>query len=390
MSDYESSSSPGAKSGQMNVFRAVLLALALIYTLYFARSLLVPMVVALLLALMLSPLVAVLKRLYIPRSISAVLLLCAFGGPFALLTMELAEPAQKWVKRLPELSTHVSDQVSDLTEAMQPEAPPAIVLPEPEMPKPRKFTFFGLFGRDEPEPQPPPVQVEEEKPAAAVVNEKIMQGSVDVVVSVLVATPVIVAQLMTCVILILFLLVFGPRLFNAAVDIFPRPENRTRIVEMFTAIRGQLSRYILTVSVINTLLGLLTAGILWWLGVEDALLWGVMAGLLNFAPYVGPIVGILILSLAGFAQYGLVLFALAPALVFFALNVLEAQFITPTVLGYNLLLNPLILMIWLFFWGWLWGVMGVLLAVPLLVCFKIAAEQLGVLASWTRLVETKP
>ena len=81
--------------------------------------------------------------------------------------------------------------------------------------------------------------------------------------------------------------------------------------------------------------------------------------------------------------------ALLPALLYFAINMVEAQFVTPTVLGQRMQLNPLVLMVWLILWGWLWGAVGVLLAVPLLVCIKLAAEQLNVLDPWVRLIGAK-
>jgi predicted PurR-regulated permease PerM len=124
-------------------------------------------------------------------------------------------------------------------------------------------------------------------------------------------------------------------------------------------------------------------------GVEDALLWGVLVGLLNFAPYVGPIFGMAMLCLAGLAQYGPVLLAALPVLVYFAINLMEAQFVTPLILGRNMRLNPLILIVWLFVWGWLWGAVGVLIAVPLLVCIKLAFSKLQIAAQWVRLIETR-
>lgn len=381
---------PVEKSTHPVASRALLwlLGLALVYTLYFAKTLLVPIVVALLLSLLLSPLVAVFKRLYIPRTLSALLILCAIGVPFTLLAMELAEPAQKWAKRLPELSAHLTEQLSSLTEDLAPAAataPAVVVAPEPVRRK--GFSLFGLFGKKE-EPALPPPPLEEKKEDANVVTERIKQGGMEAVVAILVATPVVIAQLMTCLILILFLLIFGPKLFNVAIDIFPQVKDKQRSVDLVIAIRKQLSRYIVTVTIINIGLGLVTAGALWWLGVEDALLWGVLVGLLNFAPYVGPLIAIVILCLAGLAQYGPVLAALLPALVYFSINLVEAQFVTPMVLGRNMQLNPLVLMIWLVIWGWLWGVSGVLLAVPLLVCIKLVAANLNVLPNWVRVVET--
>ncbi|KJS07225.1 MAG: transporter [Gammaproteobacteria bacterium BRH_c0] len=366
-----------------------LLALALVYTLYFAKTLLVPIVVALLLALLLSPLVAVFKRLYIPRTLSALLILGALGVPFTLLAIELAEPAQRWAKRIPEMSAHFTEQLSSLAEELDPEdePPAAAVAVQPAPPEKKGFSFFGLFDKEQEPPPPPPTPVQE-KEEKNVVTERIKQGGMEAVIAVLLATPVVIAQLMTCLILILFLLIFGPKLFNVAIDIFPQVKDKRRSVELVIAIRRQLSRYIVTVTIINIGLGLVTAGALWGLGVEDALLWGVLVGVLNFAPYVGPLIGLAILCLAGLVQYGPVLTALVPGLVYFSINLVEAQFVTPLVLGRHMQLNPLVLMIWLIIWGWLWGVSGVLLAVPLLVCIKLAAAQLHVLPHWVRLVET--
>lgn len=389
----ESTELPGVASSVHKTPRLLrvmqwLLAFTLLYTLYFAKSLLMPIVVALLFALLLSPLVSVLKRLYIPRTMSAVLILCLIGGPFAVVVSQLAEPAQRWAKAIPALSDKLTEQVSSLTGSLESEQ---IVVPQPQ-PKaePRRRRFFGWFGGNEEEQEQSvssPVQPTQKSENA--VSDRIKQGSLEAMVSALSAAPVMIAQLLTSIILILFLLVFGPRLFAAFVNIFPQVQDKRRSILLVRTIQVELSRYILTVSIINTCLGLTTAAALWFLGVEDALLWGVLVGMLNFAPYVGPLIGTVILGLAGVVQYGAVAFALVPPLVYFAINMLEAQFVTPLVLGRNMRLNPLIIMLWLIVWGWIWGVVGVLLAVPLLVCLKLSAAQLGVMTNWVRLIETR-
>lgn len=382
------SPTPGAPTERKSPLLIVslwLLALAFLYTLYFAKSLLMPLVVALLFALLLSPLVAVLKRLYVPRTLSAILIICAIGGPFTLLAIELAEPAHKWAKQLPELSERLTNQLDDLTGTSQPARRQATVQQE----EPQGFTFFGLFGKKGEKTAPPTPAVQTSEDDGESVSERVKQGGMELMVAILAATPVVIAQLLTCVILILFLLIFGPRLFNAYIHIFVPPDAREGRVELVGTIQRELSRYIVTVSAINACLGLTTGLALWLVGVEDALLWGVLVGLLNFAPYVGPILGMAMLCLAGLAQYGPVAMAALPVLIYFSINLIEAQFVTPLVLGRNMRLNPLVLIIWLFIWGWLWGAVGVLIAVPLLVCIKLAAGKLQTTDRWVKLIETR-
>ncbi|MDO8862274.1 AI-2E family transporter [Haliea sp. E1-2-M8] len=368
-------------------FRSLLM-LALLYTIYFAKSLLIPIVVALIFALLLSPLVQLLKRFYIPRAISAILILSLIGGPLILLATQLAEPAQRWAKAIPELTEQFSQRVDKITDSLTATPEP---IPAPEPPKPRGFTFFGLFGDDSAtEAEAETVNVEE---SAAKdenrVSEKIKQSGVEVILTMLSGAPWMIAQLLTTVMLILFLLVFGPGLFVSFVNTFPRIQDKRRSIVLVRTIQVELSRYIVTVSAINTCLGLATAGALWLFGVQDALLWGVLVGMLNFAPYVGPLLAVIVLLLAGVVQYGAVASAALPAMVYFSINLVEAQVVTPLIMGRNMRLNPLVIIVWLVAWGWLWGAMGVLLAMPLLVCLKLAIGQSKSLRHWVDAIESR-
>ena len=366
-----------------------LVALAILYTLYFARSLLMPIVVAALFSLMLSPLVELLKRIRVPRLISSLMLIGMLGGPFVLLGIELAAPVEKWVAKLPELSARLTEQLDDIGDSFSPEpqAPPPAE-PEPEPEPDSGFSFFGWFDDDEEEATPPAAPQPEPQPESSLVAE-VKRGGIEILVTALGTAPAVLAQFALWLILVLFLLIFGPGLYDSAIENSTRVQDKRRATLIVGKVRRALSRYILTVTVINAGLGAVTALVLWLLGVEDALLWGALVGLLNYAPYVGPIVAMCMLAIAGAVQYGLNISSLVPVAAFFLINLVEAQFITPTILGQHMRLNPLVLILWLVIWGWLWGPVGVLLAVPLLVCLKLTASQLHILTPLIRVIETR-
>lgn len=364
-----------------------LLALALLYTLYFARTLLIPVVLALLVGSVLTPLVSFLHSKHVPRTISALLMVASIGMPLAILGIELAGPAQKWAQRMPELGMQISEELDAFTESLTSQKPPENPPPQPASEEGGFFDFFGWFGDDEEEAQPPRAEPasQEQDPVKA----RLVQGGIEAVIAILGAAPILIAQLLTFVILVLFQLIFGARLYESAVELFPRLREQRQLAVAVTRVQRELSRYIVTVSLINTGLGIVTALVLLSLRVEDALLWGAMVGLLNFAPYVGPLVSVCILSVAGIVQFGFDWAALVPAAAFFVVNLIEAQFVTPLVLGRHMRLNPLLLVLWIIVWAWLWGAAGVLMAVPLLVCLKLLAQQFGVMTYWVQLIQTK-
>lgn len=199
----------------------------------------------------------------------------------------------------------------------------------------------------------------------------------------------LIAQAFACLILIFFLLVFGPGLFGVFIRDFPVVTDRQRTVVLVGQIQSELSAYIVTISMINFLLGVSTAVIFTYLGIDDAMLWGALVALMNFVPYLGGLVSCSILLVAGAVQYGLTSTAFLPPVAFFCLNVLESQLITPSVLGKSMRLNPLLIILWIAIMGWLWGVVGALLAVPILMSVKIILENLGVFPHWIKLLESK-
>jgi predicted PurR-regulated permease PerM len=145
----------------------------------------------------------------------------------------------------------------------------------------------------------------------------------------------------------------------------------------------------MTITMINAGLALVLSLVFWQLGLapEDALLWGAIGGLLNFAPYVGPVIGVITLLVVGVVAFDQPTLMLAPAMCYLGLQLLESEVVTPIILGKRWSISPLVVLLWLLFCGWLWSIPGVLLAVPMLVSFKIVAERIDSLNSWAKAIE---
>ena len=137
------------------------------------------------------------------------------------------------------------------------------------------------------------------------------------------------------------------------------------------------STYIGTITVINVTLGTLTALILWGLGMPSPLMWGGIVAVLNFIPYIGPVVAALLLFVGGLMSFPDAWSALLPPLIFLAMHTVEANAITPMIVGKKIEVNPLLILVALSFWAWVWGTTGALLAVPLLIIFKTVFAAAG-------------
>jgi predicted PurR-regulated permease PerM len=137
------------------------------------------------------------------------------------------------------------------------------------------------------------------------------------------------------------------------------------------------STYLGTITIVNVTMGLIVALILWLLEMPTPLMWGGIIAVLNFIPYLGPIASVLLLALGGLMAFTDPGYAMLPALSFAAIHLIEANFITPLLVGRRLTINPLLILVALSFWGWVWGTTGALLAVPLLIILKTILDAAG-------------
>jgi predicted PurR-regulated permease PerM len=337
----------------------VLATLAVGYTLWAAQDLLLPVLLAMFFALVGNPIIRMLQRILVPRFIGALLVLVLGITGTVMLAQQLVTPAGEWVRQVPAQMRDLAPKLRNLVKPMQ------------EANKAAENIARAAGG----ESTTRPVQV--------------VKTEVNDPYKVLTSTPRLLASVLAVVLLTFFFMVYGQSLQRNAIALLPGRQQKRITVEILQSIEREISRYVLTITIINALVGLAFAVALYFLGVplDEALLWGTMAALLNFAPYVGPLIGMLIMLLMGFVAFDDPLYAVLPAGIYLGLHALEGQLITPIVLGARMALSPLILILALMVFGWLWGIIGLLLAVPLLVCVKIVLSKIEGMEGWAKLLE---
>jgi predicted PurR-regulated permease PerM len=138
-----------------------------------------------------------------------------------------------------------------------------------------------------------------------------------------------------------------------------------------------VSAYLGTITAINIVLGLIVSGALWLIGMPYPLMWGGIVTLLNYIPYFGPIVAALLLAVGGLMTFPDIWVALLPAGIMIGCHLLEANAVTPFIVGHRLTISPVLILISLSFWSWVWGTPGALLAVPLLIIMQTVIGAAG-------------
>lgn len=337
----------------------VLAVLAVGYTLWAAQAVILPVLLAVFLALVGNPILRGLRRIWIPRFIGALLLLLLGLAAAFMLGRQLIVPAGEWMQQLPKELRVLSPKLKQMTAPMQNANQAA-------------ESFARAANNSDAPKRVQVVSIQDADPWKK-----------------LTATPRLLASVLAVVLLTFFFMVYGENLQRNAIAMLPTRQRKKLTVDIMQSIEREISRYVLTISIINSLVGMLLAGALVWLGVDlqEALLWGTMAALLNFAPYVGPLIGVLLMLLMGFITYDEVGPSLLPAAIYLGLHTLEGQLVTPIVLGRRMALSPLMLILALMLFGWLWGIVGLLLAVPLLVCVKLILARVDGFEGWARLLE---
>lgn len=318
-----------------------LLIFALGYALQIARPLCLPVVLALLLAIVLAPVVRWLRRLRLPATLAAAIVVATFTGATGCGVYALADPATAWIERAPSTIRVIEQRVRSLKASVL----EAVVAAE----KVEAMTRV--------EGQSPPAEVTVKEPSIA--NRMVAM------------TPVALLLAAEVIILLYFMLAFGESFFGKIVNLSGRLRSKIQIISVTAELKREVSAYLLTVTCINAALGTATAIAMWALKMPNPVLWGVMAALLNFIPYLGSAVTLVVLTLVAILTFETIGRSLLVPAIFLGLATLEGQFVTPIILGRRMSLSPPMIVLALLVGGWIWGVVGLLVAVPVLAMIKI-------------------
>ena len=181
-------------------------------------------------------------------------------------------------------------------------------------------------------------------------------------------------------VLLYFLLAVGDLFLQKLIKVLPLLKDKKKAVTIARETESSISTYLFTVALVNIGLGLVVALAMLIVGMPNPLLWGALAGFAEFVPYLGAGAMLVVLSLAGVVTFPEVGHALLVPGAYLLVNLIQANFVTPLVLGRRLTLNPVAILVNLVFWWWLWGVGGAFVAVPLLATFKIFCDHIESLA----------
>jgi predicted PurR-regulated permease PerM len=341
--------------GDIRLMRSLLVGIFLfgaVCALYFGRDFFMPVILAFLLALTLTPIVRFLRKHGVPEAVSATLLVLFSLGFVTSAGYLLSGPAIDLVNNAPSIGQQVGERLNHLRRPFE---------------KFMKVTE-QIGALTEPAKEPGVSKV-------VVAQTGIVSQAAGSVLSGVTSITIVF-------VLSLFLLASGTMFYEKIVQSFTRMSEKKRALRVVYDVEREISRYLLTVALINSGLGAAIALGLWALGMPNPLLWGATAALLNFLPYIGALMNMALVGVIALISFDSIGYAmLAPAFVLLC-NIVEGQFITPLVVGRRLEINSVAIFIAIAFWSWMWGFVGALLAVPLLVIVKVFCDHFDGLANF--------
>lgn len=346
----DESDEPASTMSVRSISTSVCAVMLVLYAMYFARSLFVPIATAMFAYLTLRPIVRHTRKFGVPPSVSAAAVMVVLGGLVALGTYLVIDPAREIIADAPsniaiakERLAYVLEKVETFNRATDDIAATS--------------DSDSVVEADE----PVPVEV---KPAAWSTNLSILNG-----------TGNLVSFLVVSGVMLYFLLATGDDLLRNIMRALPTLTARKQLIGVVENVQEGLGSYLAQVSTINVGLGIAVGLAMWMLGMPTPVLWGVMATMFNFIPIVGALFGAMIIFLVALVNFDAAYFAFVVAGTYVTLTTIEGQLITPAILGRSLEMSPALVFLSVVVWGWMWGMMGVFLSVPILIAARMACEQ---------------
>lgn len=324
------------------------LLLALPFALMAGSQFFLPLTAALVIAIALVPLLEWLERHRIPAPIAALTCVLLFLIAANVALASIVVPAWQWVRRLPESIPQIEHNLEPLIKFYS------------NLEQWVNQTLRNFASG----PIQQPAQVAAAPP----------RSLLDLFTT---SAPSALIEMFFVILVIYFFLSGWTRLRRSAITSRSSFGGAMATARVIQDVVDDTSAYLGTITLINLTLGLIVSGALWAMGMPTPLMWGGIVALLNYIPYFGPVVAALLLAVGGLMTFGDIGWAILPAVIMIGAHLIEANVVTPLIVGHRLTISPILILVSLSFWGWIWGTTGALLAVPLLIIIQTVLNAAG-------------
>lgn len=340
------------------IFLGALLLLAVLSACYVAAEIVLPIVLAFVLGAMFQPAMRLLLRIGLPRILAALIIVLSLVSLFVIVGLLLSGPVAQLMTELPNTLPKLQERLHFLSAPIKSIG--------------NALEHVQSLGQGAGQPQPVAVQ-------GPTLPEKVLQQ-----------VRLVGEGAFATLLVLFFVLIAGDQFLRRLVEILPGFKEKRQAVDISQQIEQDISIYLATITVMNTLVGLATAGMAWLTGLGSPLLWGTAAFLLNFVPILGPTAGVIIFLVAGIVTIEPLWAAFLPALLYFLIHLAEGETITPLLLASRFTVNPVLVTIGVIFWYWMWGVAGAILATPMLAILKIICDRIETLQPFGHFIGGEP
>ncbi|HEY7808509.1 MAG TPA: AI-2E family transporter [Croceibacterium sp.] len=323
---------------------AIGLFLALPFVLSIGAVVFLPLVTAIMLTIVLSPLADRLAQGGLPNVLASLIALLVFLAVLVIALTVVLRPAIGMYDQLPSLIDKIGQHFHQL-----------------------QHNFRWVLRLDK--------QVSEITGQTA--RQQVVVASPSMLEQVVVATPTVLLEVLLTILMAFFMIEARVRVRRRLLLDRQHVGASLKVARVIRDVQDRVAAYILTVGLINLVVGVIVALGAWGLGLEAPVMWGGLAALLNFLPYIGPLTMIALLALFGIGTADSALVGAIPALCFLGLHAIESNVVTPSILGARFTMNPVLILIALMYFTWIWGVTGALLSVPILLTLTALVDHLG-------------